>query len=270
MPIVTEWVRYGGDIAFLARSERASTPLPSVVVIQEVWGVDAHIQDVARRIANAGYVAFAPDLYAVEGVRPDALRDERVSEVKAFMNALPPAAWMDAAQRDAALAKLPSPDRERIDESRQQLFGWVRRMAELVPRLLAATSYLRERCDLTRGRHVASIGFCMGGGLSALLACHDAELAGAAVFYGSSPPAERVAKIACPIIGFYGGLDQRINAGIPAFAEAMKEAGKSFEPNVYEGAPHAFFNDTRPSYHVEAARDAFAKLLTFLRATAGA
>jgi carboxymethylenebutenolidase len=71
------------------------------------------------------------------------------------------------------------------------------------------------------------------------------------------------------VIGFYGGLDQRINAGIPAFAEAMRAAGKRFEHRIYEGAPHAFFNDTRPSYEVRAARASFARLLEFLQGTTG-
>jgi len=71
-------------------------------------------------------------------------------------------------------------------------------------------------------------------------------------------------------MGFYGGLDARINAGLPAFAEAMAVAGKRFEYQVYEGAAHAFFNDARPVYHAGAARDAFSRLLTFLRSTAGA
>ena len=107
----------------------------------------------------------------------------------------------------------------------------------------------------------------MGGGLSALLACEDSILAGAAVFYGSAPPAELVQRITCPIIGFFGGLDQRVNAGIPAFTEAMKAAGKSFEQRTYEGAQHGFFNDTRPTYDVRAARDSFVLFLEFLQRT---
>jgi carboxymethylenebutenolidase len=103
----------------------------------------------------------------------------------------------------------------------------------------------------------------MGGGLSALLACEEPELAAAAVFYGSAPPAERVAKISCPVIAFYGEKDQRINAGIAAFQEAMRKSGKSFEHHVYPGASHAFFNDSRPSYDVRASRDSFARLLDF-------
>ncbi len=88
-------------------------------------------------------------------------------------------------------------------------------------------------------------------------------------YEGLLRPLELVPKIACPVIGFYGGFDQRINAGVPAFAAAMKAAGKSFEHRIYDGVQHAFFNDTRPSYEVGAVRDSFARLLAFLRATAG-
>jgi carboxymethylenebutenolidase len=107
----------------------------------------------------------------------------------------------------------------------------------------------------------------MGGGLTALLACEEPELAGAAIFYGSAPPLERVKDITCPVVGFYGALDARINAGLPAFAAAMEAAGKAFEYQVYEGAGHAFFNDTRPAYEVRATRDATSRLLQFLRST---
>ena len=103
----------------------------------------------------------------------------------------------------------------------------------------------------------------MGGGLSTLLACEEPELAGAAVFYGTAPEAERIARINCPVVAFYGGNDKRVNEGIPAFEQAMHQAGKSFEYRVYEGANHAFFNDTGPAYDVNAARDSFARLLTF-------
>ena len=103
----------------------------------------------------------------------------------------------------------------------------------------------------------------MGGGLAALLACEEPELAAAAVYYGTAPAAEQIAKIRCPVIGFYGETDQRVNAGIPGFEEEMRKGRKSFEHHIYPGAGHAFFNDERPSYDVRAARDSFARLLMF-------
>ena len=73
MAIKSEWVHYGDQIGYLARPERAAAPLPGVVVIQEAWGVNEQIEDVTRRIAAAGYLALAPDLFAVKGERPPAL-----------------------------------------------------------------------------------------------------------------------------------------------------------------------------------------------------
>jgi carboxymethylenebutenolidase len=109
----------------------------------------------------------------------------------------------------------------------------------------------------------------MGGGLSALLACEEPELAGAAVYYGTTPPPEKIASIACPVIGFYGAADQRVNAGIPAFVEGMGRRGAAFTHHVYEGAGHAFFNDDSAAYNVKASRDSFARLLAFFSQTLG-
>jgi carboxymethylenebutenolidase len=136
-------------------------------------------------------------------------------------------------------------------------------MPTFIEPLRKAVGNLRTERPETRGQKVGCVGFCMGGGLSALLACEEPELSGAAVFYGSTPEPERIAHVHCPVVAFYGGNDQRINAGIPAFEAAMRQAGKSYDYQVYESANHAFFNDTGPAYEVNAARDAFARLLTF-------
>ena len=271
MSTTTEWVRYGDQLGYLAHPERAAPPLPAVLVIQEIWGVDAHIQDVTRRFAAAGYAALAPDLYAEHGQRPDELTPERIAELQAFMTGLPPAAWQDPQARDAEVAKLPEAKQSAIRATHTTLFAGIAAgssgLARFVAPLLAATRYLRHEHDATRGQRVGCVGFCMGGGLSALLACNDPELSAAAVFYGSAPPLGEVARIQCPVLGLYGGLDERINAGIPALEAAMKQAGKSFEAHVYPGAMHSFFNDTRASYHVGAARDAFARTLELFRRT---
>jgi carboxymethylenebutenolidase len=260
-----EWVRYGDFSGFLARPGRAEAGLPGVVVIQEVWGVDEHIEDLTRRLAAAGYAALAPDLFADRGERPEPLSRHRIREVQAFMGRLPPAGWNDPAARAAALAELPDPERVRIEASQGALWAGLGQMDRFLPALRASVRHLRAECPASLGQKVACVGFCMGGGLSALLACEEPELAGAAIFYGNGAPPERVAHIQCPVVGFYGGLDARINAGLPAFAEAMRAHGKRFEYQVYEGAAHAFFNDTRSSYAVAAARDAYARLLEFLR-----
>ncbi len=269
MAIKTEWVRYGDEIGYLALPERAATPLPSVVVIQEIMGVTEHIEHVTRRVAAAGYVALAPDLFSIKGERPPALTRERVAKAMAFMGRLPPAAMADPALRDAEMAKLPEPDRQQIGETFAQTWGSASpaRMEAMVGQLRQAVRYLRSARPETRQQPVGCVGFCMGGGLSALLACEEPELSAAAVYYGNTPSAEKVAKVACPVIAFYGEKDQRVNAGIPGFEEAMRSGGKSFEHHIYPDAAHAFFNDDGPRYNVKAARDSFARLLAFFART---
>jgi carboxymethylenebutenolidase len=136
-------------------------------------------------------------------------------------------------------------------------------LAGYIAPLREAVRYLRSERPETKDQPVACVGFCMGGGLSALLACEEPELSGAAVFYGTTPPPEKVALVNCPIYAFYGSADARVNAGIPAFEQGMKEVGKPFEYHLYDGAGHSFFNDTRGSYNVNAARDSFARALSF-------
>ncbi len=265
MSLKAEWIRYGSDneySGFLVWQERAALPLPAVVVIQEAWGVDPHIEDVTRRIAQAGYVAFAPDLYAKDGERPPPLTRERIAEAVAFINQLSPAERMDAKAREVELTKRPIVEADRIGETMTALFA-----GGYLPPLIAAASFLRTDHPATRGQRIAAVGFCMGGGLAALLACNDPELAGAVVFYGRCPPLDMVPKIRCPILGFYGSLDKPINDGVPAFAAEMWKHDRGFEQVMYEGVQHAFFNDVRPTYDVRAARDAYARTLDFLRRT---
>jgi len=101
MSIATSSVSFEGGSGYLAWPERATKPLPAVIVIQEVWGVDSHIRDVTQRIAAAGYAALAPDLYAINGQRPTELAVERVVEVQQFLNAAPPVVRHDATARNA-------------------------------------------------------------------------------------------------------------------------------------------------------------------------
>lgn len=273
MALQTEWVRYGERdqyLGFAARVERAAPPLPAVIVIQEAGGVDAHIEDVARRIAAAGYFAFAPDLFSVDGVRPPALARERMAEMMAFFNSLPIGSIGEPAIREAAMAARPADEASRLRETVARIFtGGVLQLDQYLPQLHATASHLRRDNAATRGQKLAVMGFCMGGGLSALFACHDPELAAAAIFYGLPPDRSLLANVRCPVVGFYGGNDRRITDTVPAFAEAMKQAGKSFAPHIYEGAAHAFFNDDRSSYQAAAARDSYARLLDLFRRQLG-
>jgi carboxymethylenebutenolidase len=269
MSVTGEWIRYGGGSGYFARPARATAGLPGVLVIQEVGGVNGHIEDVTRRVAAAGYAALAPDLFAIDGRRPEALARERIDEAFGFAATLPPGAMFDPAKRDVEIGKLDKAEGKRILETFSQMFSFAApgRASSLMGLLSRSFRHLREERAETLGQKIACVGFCMGGGLSALLACEEPELSGAAVFYGNAPPVEKIPGIVCPVIAFYGAKDVRVNAGIAGFQQAMGAAGKSFDPHVYEGAGHAFFNDDAASYDVHAARDAWARLMAFFAKT---
>jgi carboxymethylenebutenolidase len=242
-----------------SRLTNAVGPLPAILVIQEIWGVNGHILDVTDRIAQAGYLAVAPDLYAEAGVRNELLENSRVDKVRTFLRS-GPNLFADAEAREEALAKLPAEERKELKETADKLLGG-RRIPEFAETVHAAFRFLRnyEGC---RGQAVASIGFCMGGGLSAMLANAEPDLAGAVVYYGRLQ-ADHASGISCPVLGFFGSLDPGVTSTVPSFAEAMDNSSKEFHYEIYDGAPHAFFNDTGPGYNVTASRDAWAQTLTF-------
>src|SRR5580704_2740199 len=93
MQIATDWVSYSDAAAYLAHPNAATAPVPAVILIQEIWGVDEHIQDLTERYATAGYLAIAPDLYSAGGGRPPAVSFERMAHAKAFLNTIPPPQW---------------------------------------------------------------------------------------------------------------------------------------------------------------------------------
>ncbi|MEQ1899380.1 MAG: dienelactone hydrolase family protein [Devosia sp.] len=115
---------------------------------------------------------------------------------------------------------------------------------------------------------VGAIGFCWGGGTANNLAVASADLLAAVPYYGGQPAAEDVAKIKARVMAHYGGLDDRINAGIPAFEAALKAAGLDYQIVVYEGANHAFNNDTSAArYSPEAAALAWSRTIAFFKET---
>ena len=129
---------------------------------------------------------------------------------------------------------------------------------------LAALAYLRSRRD-SNGR-TGAVGFCWGGGLANQLAVHDPRLDAAVAYYGQQAKAEDAPKIKGALMLHYGGLDQRINAGIPVYEAALKAAGTKYELYVYEGVNHAFNNDTSPArYNAEAAKLAWDRTLRLFK-----
>jgi len=283
MSILGEWIHFGTPVknnpaknnrdrpyaGYLARPERAGGALPAVLVFQEIWGVDAHIEDVTRRFAAAGYVAFAPDLYVEQGERPPVIAADRVAEVQEFVGEYGFPVLMNPAAFAEALGKKSESLRNRIQETVKTLFAGLSsgglRLEKYLPICIEASRFLRNECTFSKGQKIAAVGYCMGGGLSALLACSDPELAGAVIYYGSAPDEEKLASIQCPILGLYGELDERVNAGISKFSDSMKKLGKKFDHVIYPGAQHAFFNDSRPAYNAKASRDSFVRTLEFLK-----
>jgi len=128
----------------------------------------------------------------------------------------------------------------------------------------AAVAYLKGRPD-SNGK-VGAIGFCWGGGAVNNLAVNEPNLNAGVAYYGGQPKAEDVPKINAAMMLHYGELDERINAGIPAYEAALKQAGKTYEIHVYEGANHAFNNDTGAArYNKEAAELAWGRTVAFLK-----
>ncbi|MBL9215706.1 MAG: dienelactone hydrolase family protein [Opitutaceae bacterium] len=200
-----EWIavdRGGRTVhAFVAYPEVAKRAMV-VLVIHENRGLNDWARAVADRLAEAGYIAVAPDL--LSGAAPGGGR------TRDFPSA-------DAARE--ALGKLDA--------------------AEVLADLNAVADHAR-RLPAADGR-LAVAGFCWGGTQAWRVAAARPDLVQAHVFYGS-PPAEAAAyaAIRCPVLGYYGGNDARINATIDQSAAAMRAAGKSFAPVIYEGAGHAF------------------------------
>ena len=128
---------------------------------------------------------------------------------------------------------------------------------------VAAVKYLKTHPQST-GK-VGVTGFCWGGGMANQLAVHAPDLRAAAPFYGRQPAVEDVAKIKAYLLLHYAGLDERINQGIPAFEAALKAASLDYRIFIYEGAEHAFFNDTGDRYHEKAAHLAWERTIAFFK-----
>jgi carboxymethylenebutenolidase len=119
---------------------------------------------------------------------------------------------------------------------------------------------------VNRQHKTGAVGFCWGGGQVNRLAVADSSLKAAVVYYGEQPPADDVPKIAAPLLLHYAGLDDRINSGIKAFEAALKANKKTYEIHLYEGANHAFNNDTNAArYNKQAADLAWSRTVAFLK-----
>ncbi len=117
---------------------------------------------------------------------------------------------------------------------------------------------------------VGAMGFCWGGGAVNQLAVNEPGLAAGVAYYGRQPEAAEVPRISAPLLLHYAGLDERINAGIAAYEAALKASNKTFELHVYDGANHAFNNDTNAARYDKATADlAWGRTVEFLKKHTG-
>jgi carboxymethylenebutenolidase len=149
------------------------------------------------------------------------------------------------------------------EEKGREMIGQLRQ-PDVIASGRAAVAYLKSRPD-GNGK-VGAIGFCWGGGAVNTLAVNEPNLSAGVAYYGGQPKPEDAPKIKAALMLHYAGLDERINAGIQAYEAALKQAGKSYEIHMYEGANHAFNNDTNAArYDKEAADLAWRRTVGFLK-----
>jgi carboxymethylenebutenolidase len=133
---------------------------------------------------------------------------------------------------------------------------------KLLEDFVAAVSFLKSHPDCT-GR-VGCVGFCYGGSVCNMLAVRIPDLAASVPFYGGQAPVEDVPRIEAPLLLHFAEHDDRVNAGWPAYEEALKRHGVRYTAHVYEGTNHGFHNDTTPRYDEDAAKLAWERTLVFL------
>lgn len=134
---------------------------------------------------------------------------------------------------------------------------------EMLEDFIAAFEYLKTHPECTG--NIGVVGFCFGGWISNMMAVKVPDLKAAVPFYGGQPSAEEVPNINAPLLLHFGGLDERVNAGWPAYEEALKANNKKYEAYIYEGANHGFHNDSTGRYDAEDAKLAWTRTIDFFK-----
>lgn len=229
--VQTEYLKYASPAGhgemrgLLAKPAGATGKLPGVIVVHENRGLNPYIEDVVKRLAVAGFVAFGPDALWPLGGYPGT--DEKGVEMQRTL------------------------ERAKINED-----------------FVAATQFLRSHSSCNGS--VGVTGFCFGGGMANYLAARMPDVIKAAVpYYGGQVSADEAAKIKGALLLHYAELDERVNAGWPAYETALKAAGVSYEAHFYPKTNHGFHNDTTPRYDAAAAELSWQRTIAFFKAKLG-
>ncbi len=138
---------------------------------------------------------------------------------------------------------------------------------EMLEDFIAAYDYLKSHPQCNG--NIGVVGFCFGGWISNMMAVRIPGLSASVPFYGGQPPLESVPDIKAPLLLQYAGLDKRVNAGWPAYEEALKENQKEYTAYIYPDVNHGFHNDTTPRYDKPAADLAWSRTMTFFKEKLG-
>lgn len=226
--IQVQEVSYKGeasDIKAYLARPATGTSFPALVIIHENRGLNEHTRDIARRYAKEGFVGLAVDLISRRG-----------------------GTGTDAAQNTGNLTGANGPKPE-----------------ELVADLVSSVEYLKT-LPYVKANALGVTGFCFGGGYVFELAVASKDIKAAVPYYGTAMRVlDRLGETQAAILAIYGGNDRRITGESPQVEERLKAGGKTYEIKIYDGANHAFFNDTGGSYNEAAARDAWTNTLAWLR-----
>ncbi len=213
-----------------------------VLVIHEVWGLVGHIENIADRFSQAGYIALAPNL----------LTETRLEhQLSADLQLL----LFNPATRSAVQPKI----RQLMAPLRNPEFAKI-----MLARTIDSFNFLYDHPE-TRAA-VSSVGFCLGGTYSFSLAVHEPRLQAAVPFYGHADfSIAELEPINCPILAFYGQNDENLIQDLPQLKQKMATAKVDFQAKVFSGCGHAFFNDSNPyTYNKKAADQAWQQTLNFL------
>ncbi|MBL8665203.1 MAG: dienelactone hydrolase family protein [Candidatus Odyssella sp.] len=226
-----------GNIPGYVAMPAQGSNFPVVMVVQEIFGVHEHIQDLCRRLAKSGYLAVAPELYARQGDP----RKYTMQEIQKLISEI--------------VAKVPD--------------------AQVMSDLDATMEWAGK--NKGNADKVAITGFCWGGRIVWLYAAHSAKLKAGVAWYGrvvgqASPltpknPIDVVADIKAPVLGLYGGKDQGIpNDTVQMMESELKKAGKKAQIVMYPEAPHGFNADFRATYREADAKDGWKRMLDWFKA----